>query len=405
MSHNPRILSLTGEEEIKLAFKKIGVDTGGIEIMAKKAIYRLMKIENVEVRAANILKQEMLARGGEAAVARGVYDLKGRVTDVILIGTIAQCRSLVDKIKQQPFGLKEIALEARTVLDSYTTIPSKLAWGGYSLDLSSRTHVMGVLNVTPDSFSDGGRFLDKDKAISRVMEMVEEGADIIDIGGESTRPGAKSLGEKEELDRVIPVIKAVSDKVRVPISIDTYKYEIARQALDAGAAMINDISGLRSDKRMASLAAENKVPVIIMHMQGAPKDMQKNPKYKSVVGEILGFLREQSDKAVAAGIQRDLIVVDPGIGFGKTKDHNLTILKRLSEFRSIGLPIAIGTSRKSFIGMTLGLEVDDRLEGTAASVSYAISQGANIIRVHDVKEMVRVVRMTDAIMRAAGEDG
>lgn len=405
MSHNPRILALKDEEQAKRAFKGIGVDPSGIEIMVKKAVCHLMKLENVEARAANILKQEMLARGGEAAVARGVYDLKSRATDVILIGTVTQYRYLIEKIKQQPFGLREIAVEIRSALDSFMTRSFKLAWGKHVLDLRKKTHVMGVLNVTPDSFSDGGKFLDKEKAVKHALKMVKDGADIIDVGGESTRPGAKPLSEKEELERIIPVIDAITKKVKVPVSIDTYKYEIAKQSLEAGASMINDISGLRSDKRMASLAAEYQVPVVIMHMQGTPQNMQKDPKYKSVVGEILGFLREQSDRAIAAGIKSDMIIVDPGIGFGKTVEHNLIILSKLSEFGSLGLPIAIGTSRKSFIGTTLGLEVDDRLEGTATTMALSISQGANIVRVHDVKEMVRVARMTDAVIRAAGEDG
>ncbi len=405
MSHNPRILTLKNEEQVKQAFSRIGVDASGIDIMVKKATFHLMKLKNVDARAANILKQEMLARGGEAAVARGVYDLKGKTSDVILIGTTTQYTYLIEKIKQQPFGLRELAVEVRSTLDSFLNRSFKLAWGKHTLDLRKKTHVMGVLNITPDSFSDGGEFMDRDKAVAHALRMVEDGADIIDIGGESTRPGAKPLSEQEELERVIPVIEAVSKKTKTPISIDTFKYEIAKRALDAGASMINDISGLRSDKRMASLAAEYKVPVVIMHMQGTPQNMQENPKYKSVVGEILAFLREQSDRAEAAGVKRDMIIVDPGIGFGKTVEHNLTIMKNLSEFCSLGLPIAIGTSRKSFIGKTLDLEVGERLEGTAATVALAISQGANIVRVHDVKEMVRVTRMTDAMIRAAGDDG
>jgi len=274
----------------------------------------------------------------------------------------------------------------------------RLTWRGFNLDFSKKTHIMGILNVTPDSFSDGGLFFDKERAVEHAMRMVEEGADIIDVGGESTRPGASRVDEDEELRRVIPVIEAISEKVNVPISIDTYKARVAETALRAGADMVNDISGLRFDPEMAEVVARYGVPVVVMHIKGTPRDMQKNLRYKALIPEIMDYLREGIEIARRAGIKDDMIIIDPGIGFGKTVEHNLEIIHRLSEFKGFEKPILIGTSRKSFIGRVLGdVPVTERLEGTAASFAIAIFNGANIIRVHDVKEMVRVARVADAI--------
>ncbi len=268
------------------------------------------------------------------------------------------------------------------------------------LDCSSRTLVMGVLNVTPDSFSDGGRFYDPVKAIQHGLKMAKEGADIIDVGGESTRPGSEPISAQEEIKRIIPVIEALASEIQVPISIDTYKSEVAARALKAGATILNDISALRFDPQMVKLVAEQNVPVILMHMLGTPKDMQLDPRYEDVVGEILDFLNQRIQWAMSHGVAAEQIIVDPGIGFGKTLEHNLTILKNLSKFGSLGRPILIGTSRKSFIGKILGADVDQREDGTAATVALGICNGANIVRVHDVARMVAVVRVTDAVMRA-----
>ncbi len=268
------------------------------------------------------------------------------------------------------------------------------------LDCSSRTLVMGVLNVTPDSFSDGGRFYDPVKAIQHGLKLAKDGADIIDVGGESTRPGSEPISAQEEIKRVIPVIEALASEIQVPISIDTYKSEVAARALKAGATILNDISALRFDPQMVKLVAEQNVPVILMHMLGTPKDMQLDPRYEDVVGEILDFLNQRIQWAMSHGVAAEQIIVDPGIGFGKTLEHNLTILKNLSKFGSLGRPILIGTSRKSFIGKILGADVDQREDGTAATVALGICNGANIVRVHDVARMVAVVRVTDAVMRA-----
>lgn len=274
----------------------------------------------------------------------------------------------------------------------------RLQLGNKSLELSSRTHIMGILNVTPDSFSDGGKFFEPRKAIECGVEMAEEGADIIDIGAESTRPGAESVSAEEELNRLIPVLEGLLNKVDVPISVDTYKSSIAETALKAGAHLINDISGLRFDSMMKKVVAKFQVPVVIMHIKGEPRNMQQNPYYEDLIGEIYGYLAESIHIAEEAGIKRNDIIVDPGIGFGKRLQDNYEIIRRLSEFQGLGCPILIGPSRKSFIGTVLDLPPDQRLEGTLAAVAIGIQNGAHIVRVHDVKEVSRAGRIADLLV-------
>lgn len=258
-----------------------------------------------------------------------------------------------------------------------------------------RTMIMGVLNITPDSFSDGGLFFDEGKAVARAKEMVQEGADIIDIGGQSTRPNAQEISPEEELKRVRPVIERLVKEVSVPLSIDTYKFQVAKECIELGVQMVNDITGLR-DPRMGEVIARHKIPVVIMHMQGTPETMQKNPIYGDVVNDIKEFFKERIQAARKAGIQD--IVLDPGIGFGKTIEHNLQILRRTGEFQELGCPTLIGTSRKSFIGKLTGdLPVEERLEGTIASTVIAVMNGASLVRVHDVKAVKRALQITDAI--------
>ncbi len=275
-----------------------------------------------------------------------------------------------------------------------------LRCSSYNLEIGKRTLVMGILNVTPDSFSDGGLYNRLDKALEHAEKMVEDGADIIDVGGESSRPGSEPVPEDIEIERVLPIIEKLAKRIKVPISIDTYKASVAERALDAGASIVNDISALE-DSKMASILAKFDVPVILMHKQGSPKNMQVNPSYNSLIPEIIAYLQSRIQLAEDYGIKSEQIIIDPGIGFGKTTEHNLEILRDLRKFKLLNKPILIGTSRKSFIGKILDLPVEDRLEGTAATVAIAIANGADIIRVHDVKEMKRVALMTDAIVRVA----
>jgi len=273
--------------------------------------------------------------------------------------------------------------------------------GGRVLDLS-RTAIMGILNVTPDSFSDGGIFLARDAAVAHALAMAEEGADLIDIGGESTRPGAPAVSVQEELDRVIPVIEAIAHAVPLPVSIDTSKPEVMRAAVAAGAGLINDVRALRATGALQTAAALA-VPVCLMHMQGEPRSMQHNPVYVDVADEVRDFLQERIDACVAAGIPRQRIVIDPGFGFGKTVGHNLELLRRLDELRALGAPILAGLSRKSMIGALCGLPVEQRLHASVALALIAVQNGATMLRVHDVRATREAIRMFEAVYPRTGE--
>lgn len=258
---------------------------------------------------------------------------------------------------------------------------------------------MGIINVTPDSFSDGGLFFDPDKAVEYGLKLEADGADIIDIGGESTRPGSLPVSAEDEIRRVIPVIKGLAAHVKIPISIDTYRSEVAELAVKAGASIINDISALRFDPDMVNVAREYNTTVVLMHMLGTPQDMQRNPSYSDVIHEVYDFLRERIEYTEKNGITPDKIVIDPGVGFGKRLIHNLTIIRHLDVFKSLQCPVLIGPSRKSFIGEILNVPVGDRVYGTAAVVALSINKGADIIRIHDVKAMKQVAKMTNAILK------
>jgi dihydropteroate synthase len=262
--------------------------------------------------------------------------------------------------------------------------------------LGERTHVMGILNITPDSFSDGGRTGGVDRTVETARRMVDAGADVVDVGGESTRPGAEPVSAEEEKRRVLPAVEAIKKAVDVRVSVDTVKASVAAGAIEAGADVINDVSAL-SDPEMDSVVARSGVPVVLMHMRGTPRTMQRDTGYDDLMSEIADFLRDAAEKAIAAGVSDDKILVDPGIGFGKSPVGNLQILRELSTLRRVDRPLLVGASRKSFIGSVLGLPVADRLEGSLAAAGVAAWQGAHVVRVHDVAETVRVVRMVDAI--------
>jgi len=318
--------------------------------------------------------------------------------EVVIMGPVEALRRVAAAAKGDAGAGMSAALEA------YLVPPVRvLRCRGREIALGERTIVMGILNLTPDSFSGDGLAGNVSLAVERARQMVEDGAHVLDVGGESTRPGAEPVGLEEELARVLPVIERLTAELDVPVSIDTYKSAVAREALARGAAIVNDISGLHADEDMAKTAADAGAAVIVMHIQGTPRDMQANPRYADVIGEISDYLAEGIARAEAAGIARDQIVVDPGIGFGKKLEHNLEILRRLREFRSLGCPVLVGTSRKSMIGAILDLPPDQRVEGTAATVALAIAAGADMVRVHDVKEMARVARVADAIVRVRHE--
>ncbi|MCD6385678.1 dihydropteroate synthase [Candidatus Sumerlaeota bacterium] len=311
----------------------------------------------------------------------------------------APLRHLVDVLREHPSSqAKELAEKILALIDKAS---EQWVWkfGNRRFDLRNRVLIMGILNVTPDSFSDGGKYFAKDRALRRAEEMVNEGADIIDVGGESSRPGAQPVSVQEELRRVVPVIRAIKERLDIPVSIDTYKYEVAGEAIAAGAEIVNDITGLRHSARMKTLIAEHGVGVVIMHMQGTPQTMQVAPHYDDVVEEIGAFLEHQLSEAKQAGVEEECIVVDPGIGFGKLLEHNLEILANLGRLRArCQRPLLIGVSRKSFIGQLLGgIPPDERLAGGLGAVLSAVMNGANIVRVHDVSPTRQALTIYESI--------
>jgi dihydropteroate synthase len=388
-----RIIDIENIAEGKEEIRKIGVDSDSINWLGPKSIFLTVKIENVSSAAANIVKQEMLGKGGDVAVNRNVFDLSMKNSDILVMGTYNQFQWLVQKLKFHSPEIRKIAEEIVKTLHYIENNNSKSFDGGkFRLPLGEKTYVMGILNVTPDSFSDGGKYNHVESAVKRAMEMVKEGVDIIDIGGESTRPGFIPVDPFEEINRVVPVIEALSKEADIPISIDTTKAIVAKKALDAGACIVNDVWGLQRDEKMAEVVAEYSAGIVIMHNS-------ETTEYKDLIGDIVKFFQKSIQIAENAGIQRENIAIDPGIGFGKTLEQNLLVMKKLKELRSIGYPILLGTSKKSMIGKILDLPVENRLEGTSATVTLGIANGADIVRVHDVKEMTRVVRMTDAMIR------
>ena len=391
-----RVLHIATPLDARRELELIRVDSAGVGMMAPKMLTRCVKLTDLQCRQANILKQEMLALGGDTAVARGTVACSIEKTDVILIGTDKQLLTLCSRLAPQPFGLPALAAELKQTLMNASQRP--LFWRVARQQLSlERPLIMGILNVTPDSFSDGNLFTDPQRAIERALEMVEEGADIIDIGGESTRPGAAPVSTEDELKRIIPVISGLAGRTSCPISVDTWKGPVARAAVAAGAAIINDISGFNGDPRMAAIAAQSGAGVVLMHTRGTPQTMRCDNAYGDLIGDIIHSLRCSIDQACQAGVERERIAVDPGIGFAKDAGQNLEILRRLSEFASIGLPLLVGTSRKSFIGKTLNRDTTDRVHGTAATVALAVNNGAHILRVHDVREMRDVADMARAV--------
>ena len=393
-----RLLAVPTPELAVRELQRVAVDGFGIAEMVPKMRTLCVGLSRLECRQANILKQEMLSLGGDAAVARGTVACSIDKTDCILIGTAKQLTRLCRKLPAQPFGLAALADELEGLLTRVARPPSVWKTSRRSLSLQ-RPLIMGILNLTPDSFSDGGRCFDPSQAFERALQMEAEGADIIDIGGESTRPGAALISAEQELVRVLPVIERLSAALKCAISVDSWKSAVAEKALSAGAEIINDISGFNFDPEMAGLAAASGAGVVLMHTRGTPDKMQQDTRYEDLMLEITSSLNASIVRARTAGVSDGCIAIDPGIGFGKDAAGNLELLRRLSELSCFGLPILTGTSRKAFIGKTLNRPLtDDRLYGTAAAVALSVAHGASILRVHDVRAMRDVVDMAHAIL-------
>ncbi len=390
---NAHVKVLSGDLLIE-EMNRIGVAKEGQEIMEPKMKFYILKLENVPIKDAIILKQEALSIGMDCAVAWNVVSLKVEKTDALLFGTKKQFDFLSKKMFIQPFNGREISEEIDEAIKNFDAEYYIWKFSDESIDLK-KIKLMGVLNITPDSFSDGGKFIEKSNAIEHAKKMVEDGADIIDLGGESTRPYSKPVPANEEISRISPLIDEIVS-LPVPVSIDTYKPEVAEFALKHGVKIVNDIYALRQEG-MVEVVKRYSAGVVLMHMKGDPSNMQDNPIYENVVSDVIGFLRERALYALGNGIRRDFIVMDPGIGFGKNVEHNIAILKELQSFKSLGFPILIGLSRKGFIGEILKKNVNDRLIGSISSALYAAMNGANILRIHDVKETKEAIKILEAI--------
>lgn len=398
---NIRLVNIPYCSEARLQIEKIGSDRGGVAAMFRKTKTVNLKIHNLKLPQAHILKQEMLAIGGDTAVAREVLTGAIERTDVLVMGTVKQLYELCRRLLLQPFSMKKLSAEIKEILSNIEKREFQWQIKGRELTLGRKTLIMGILNVTPDSFSDGGLYSSRDRALSRAMEMIEEGADIIDVGGESTRPFADFVPAEEEKRRVIPVIEEIRRRNKdIVISVDTYKAETAEAAINAGADIVNDISGLTFDEQMKEVVSRHRAGLVLMHTRGKPQEMQKDTNYEDFMEEVLGSLSDSILKATEAGLPKENIAIDPGIGFGKSFEHNLFILRNLVEFSIFGVPLLVGASRKSFIGKIVNKEASDRDWGTMAATAIAVANGAHIVRVHNVKMAKDVVCVADAIKNA-----
>jgi dihydropteroate synthase len=388
------------DEAIK-ELKRIGVHKDAIDIMLPKLFHLNIKFKELMPQDAIILKQEMLAVGGDAAIAERALPPYTEKTDILLMGSKKQMARVANKVKKQYNRLKKIGEEIEKIMENLEKrVEMKI--GSKTFRFGEQTYVMGILNVTPDSFYNGGKYSTLENAVERAKQMEKEGADIIDVGGESTRPFSQPVDAEEEMKRVLPVIEEIKKEVKIPISIDTYKPEVAEKAIEKGADMVNDVKALRSEG-MAEIIKEYDVPVCIMHMKGEPKNMQEKPYYEDVVEEIYEFLKQRIDFAVENGIDDSKIIIDPGIGFGKRTgegiEDNCEIIARLMELKGLGKPLLIGISRKTFIGNIIKASVEERLEGSLGAEAIAITNGADILRCHDVLETKRMAMVVDEIVR------
>jgi dihydropteroate synthase len=374
----------------------MGVDPVGIDIMEGKSRHHLIRLDDVDLRAALILKQDMLSLGGEAALCREAAGLAIRKTPVLLMGTTRQMRGLVSKLWEQPFKLADLSRSIEELLDTIDN-GSRYVVRGQDLLSGGRKAVVGILNVTEDSFSDGGKYAERKSAVARGIEMAAQGADIIDVGGESTRPGARPVSAKEEMKRIIPVIRDLVAEGVNNISVDTTRSEVAEKAIQEGACIINDISGMTFDPRMLHVAAASEASVVLMHTRGRPETMQEDLVYDDLIGEVCSYLEGAMDLAMGEGISAERICLDPGIGFGKSLEQNLELISRIGEFRSLGAAVMVGASRKSFIGRLTGADVEHRMPGSIGAAVAAALKGADMVRVHDVAETVQAMAVVSGM--------
>ncbi len=400
-----RVLDLGTLTETAAEIARTASDPEGVGIMARKARIYPIHLDDVPLKAAPLLKQELLAVGGDSAHARGVADHTAARTGVVLLATYGQYRRVLPKLARQPFGLAAIGEAIGSALDHRLRRKERTIPGLHrSFTVGGGTRVMGVLNVTPDSFSDGGRFADPEAAVIQAVRLVEEGADLLDIGAESTRPGALAVAPDEEWERLAPVLSRLGSEVSVPISVDTRHAEVAEKALAAGADVVNDVSGLR-DPAMRQVLARTGAPAIVMHMRGDPTTMREHLEYADLRGEVYGALADACALAEADGVASDRLLVDPGLGFGKGPGQDLELLAHLGEFRSLGHPVVVGASRKSFLGAVLGgAPVGDREEASLAAAVAAALAGAEIVRVHSVRPTVRALKLADRLRGAVAEE-
>jgi len=391
------MLLKVNKEMLADAMESIGVHRASLPIFANKNQILPLKLLQVRTPAANIIKQEMLAAGGDAAVPTGCVLNKDKYSDVLLLGTRKHYNLLLKKLELMPyFGMDKVKAELEAVLNE-EKLQTVLA-NGRVLNYD-KVLIMGILNITPDSFYENSRTA-IEEVVAKAGQMLADGADILDIGGESTRPGSEAVAAEEEQARVLPVIKALRKAYpEVVISIDTYRASTARLAIEAGADIINDISAMEADAEMIDVVCETKAPIILMHMRGTPQNMQTQCEYKNVVEEVAVYLAERANLLRERGVGAEKIILDPGIGFAKNAEQNLKLMRDLHALTSFGYPVLLAASRKGTIGKMLGdLPAEERLEGTLATSCQAVYAGANMVRVHDVKENLRAVRMLEAIL-------
>jgi dihydropteroate synthase len=394
-----RVLDSVASDEVVAELYARGADAEAVRAIAARGLSRAMLVGPLKLDEAQALRKAAAAAQGLAVMSRPAGRQDPSRADVVVMAPSDTLAAIAAQVGGEAGARMQAALGG-----FLHPVARVLRCRDRELALGEKTLIMGIINVTPDSFSGDGLADNTAAAIAQGKQMVADGADILDIGGESTRPGADPVSLDDELARVLPVIRGLRAEVEVPLSIDTYKCAVAKEALAAGAVMVNDISGLHFGVEMANAAAEAGAAVVVMHIQGTPRDMQEEPKYDDVIGEISDYLEDGIARAEAAGLTRDRIVVDPGFGFGKTVEHNLELLRRLREFRSLGCAVMVGTSRKSTIGKLLGdAPADQRLLGTASTVALAVVAGADIVRVHDVREMAQVARVADAVVRVKHE--